>query len=706
MDVQNKLCIVHPRLESKGGSERWVLKMAQYYKVPVYCLAYNQKETFSQFEQVDVKIINAPLVKVLFFLPKKIRESIGFSVALSLFKVNKTIICCSPPSELAAIRNKLVWYCQSPNRLAFDAFDDKMKKESLPKRLMYKVTVPFFRVLDKFAVSRARRVFANSENIKERLKHYMNVDAEVLYQGVNTEQFYSEPSESFFFYPSRITRSKRFEMTLDAFERINKKYADRFNLVIAGFLDKTVKDDVDYFNEITTRSLSIGRVKILTGLSDKEMKKLYATCLTTVYTPKNEDFGLVPVEAAAASKPCIGINEGGLKETIIDGGTGFLVNNVDELAQKMELMIQTLNLAAEMGKRANLVCKEKFSWNNFFEKYQDYIKVLYFVHTYNEKNGIAIHLKNLLKFLPSHYRPTIVYGVGKGLPFFSSLRIPTAELLEGFTTKCDVIHIHGYGNFFSFFGALLAIIKRVPLVWTIHGYPRISGKRKIFYYVYRYLMAPIILWKATKIISVSDDAADLLKKETKKEISVLPNGVDLELFVSNNPFFNSTYSCYVGRLDKDKVAERMFEAKTPIIFIGPDEDNGRKKLQELKLQTKQEVLFEEVEYSEMPKAYDRCRYVILPSRYEGFPLTLLEAVAMQRPFICTDVGQVRKTFHNLGLGDMFLLKENENIGDKIVEIEQTEDVDEKLAEARLILVEKYSWKVVCRKLSNIYSEVI
>jgi glycosyltransferase involved in cell wall biosynthesis len=52
---------------------------------------------------------------------------------------------------------------------------------------------------------------------------------------------------------------------------------------------------------------------------------LLGECLATIYIPKDEDFGMTPIESMAAGKPVIGVREGGLKETIQHGETGILV---------------------------------------------------------------------------------------------------------------------------------------------------------------------------------------------------------------------------------------------------------------------------------------------------------------------------------------------------------------------------------------------
>ena len=63
----------------------------------------------------------------------------------------------------------------------------------------------------------------------------------------------------------------------------------------------------------------------------KNLIDLYSNCKGFIATAKDEDFGMSPVEAMASGKPVIAANEGGYRETIIDGVTGKLIDNIDVL---------------------------------------------------------------------------------------------------------------------------------------------------------------------------------------------------------------------------------------------------------------------------------------------------------------------------------------------------------------------------------------
>ncbi len=329
------------------------------------------------------------------------------------------------------------------------------------------------------------------------------------------------------------------------------------------------------------------------------------------------------------------------------------------------------------------------------------MKVLFFIHTYNEKNGIAIHVKNIVERLNTKGISTqVIYGKYFSLPFFSSLRIPFFEFFDALKSDFDIIHIHGYGNFFSFFGALISLIKRKPLIWTIHGYPNVRGIKYIFYLFYRYILAPIIFYRVDKIISVSYSAVQILKQETTKEITVIPNGVDTNHFLPCN-YLKNKYVCYIGRLDKDKNVELLSSLNRNLLIVGPNEDNYKSYLESHLMCAE----FLEVNYTDMPRIYCKCKYVILPSKYEGFPLVMLESLSSMIPFISTPVGDVPRILKDLFGKDyqLFLIKSNIN---KVLQHLDSKNLKSILIKARKKIEKKYSWDYVIEKLINIYSNLI
>jgi alpha-1,3/alpha-1,6-mannosyltransferase len=85
-----------------------------------------------------------------------------------------------------------------------------------------------------------------------------------------------------------------------------------------------------------------------------------------LYTPINEDYGLVPLEAMASGKPVISVNEGGPRDTIINGKTGFLVNDEREMAAKMQMLVEDPQLSKDLGKAGIERVRKSYSWDRFF----------------------------------------------------------------------------------------------------------------------------------------------------------------------------------------------------------------------------------------------------------------------------------------------------------------------------------------------------
>jgi alpha-1,3/alpha-1,6-mannosyltransferase len=141
----------------------------------------------------------------------------------------------------------------------------------------------------------------------------------------------------------------------------------KWKLVIAGALMKERSEHVAYYEKIKKMLGSDG--EILLDIDHKKLIELFSNCTAVLYTPVNEDFGIVPLEAMASYKPCIAVNEGGPREVIKDGETGFLVNSEGEMTEKMKLLASNLDLAEGMGKKGRKHVEKNYSWKAFMEKF-------------------------------------------------------------------------------------------------------------------------------------------------------------------------------------------------------------------------------------------------------------------------------------------------------------------------------------------------
>jgi alpha-1,3/alpha-1,6-mannosyltransferase len=109
-------------------------------------------------------------------------------------------------------------------------------------------------------------------------------------------------------------------------------------------------------------------VLFLLSVPNSLKSTLLSTSSLLIYTPRNEHFGIVPLEAMLAGIPVLAANEGGPTETIIEGETGWLrnVSKVDEWAAVMrkvlsgQLDAKALQRMGENGKRrvAEMFSKE------------------------------------------------------------------------------------------------------------------------------------------------------------------------------------------------------------------------------------------------------------------------------------------------------------------------------------------------------------
>ncbi|MCL6089178.1 MAG: glycosyltransferase family 4 protein [Candidatus Marsarchaeota archaeon] len=329
------------------------------------------------------------------------------------------------------------------------------------------------------------------------------------------------------------------------------------------------------------------------------------------------------------------------------------------------------------------------------------MKVLYFVHTaYPEANGIAIHLHYLQKNLAGMAETSLIQGRGIAIPGFSSMRVPLMEFFRGFAAPCDLVHVHGY-SLFTAAGAILARLRGKPFVWTVHGVPKFSDRRKWLLGLYNFLFLGW-LKSADAIISVSHDERVGGWEKAGRPINYLPNGVDTDLFKPASSYRQSRHAGYFGRLDKDKGVEELMQIKSfPLLLAGPDEGMLEK------LKSMGELQYRQARHEDMPALYNQCRYVLLPSRYEGYPLTMLEALACERPFVARPVGEIPAVMQQL-FGEKwkkYMIEGSELLESRLARLEK-ENLEQELKAARKAIEQTLSWKVVAGQTFGIYEKTL
>ncbi|KAK9199086.1 hypothetical protein WN944_014273 [Citrus x changshan-huyou] len=139
-------------------------------------------------------------------------------------------------------------------------------------------------------------------------------------------------------------------------------------LVVCGY-DKRLRENVECLEELKSLAERNGvsdRVNFITSCSTAERNALLSECLCVLCTPKDEHFGIVPLEAMAAYKPVIACDSGGPVETIKNEVVGFLCNPTpQEFSLSMAKLIQEPQMAKKMGENARHHVMESFSTKIF-----------------------------------------------------------------------------------------------------------------------------------------------------------------------------------------------------------------------------------------------------------------------------------------------------------------------------------------------------
>ena len=216
---------------------------------------------------------------------------------------------------------------------------------------------------DNRFIPEARKVFANSRTVAERLSRFNNIASEVLYHpppSVDALRV-AEPGD-YVFYPSRLEPQKRQELLIEAAQYLKSPV----RIILAGSAR-----DPKYYGSLVKKYGVADRVSLRGFISESEKIELYANSLGVCYLPFDEDYGYVTLEAMLSGKPVIVSIDGGGATELIENGVEGLITEMEPraIADALDHLYADCKRARAMGARGLEKIKSlDLSWHRVVEK--------------------------------------------------------------------------------------------------------------------------------------------------------------------------------------------------------------------------------------------------------------------------------------------------------------------------------------------------
>ncbi len=247
------------------------------------------------------------------------------------------------PFILRFLKTKKIYYCQEPLRIVYDDFLLKeIKTLAFMKKYYEKMNRSIRKKIDRTNLNGADMILANSKFSKKWIKNAYKKKSIVCYLGVNVDLF----------------KPLKFEKNHDILFLGQKNEIEGYDIL---------EDTLKLFSKKP-------KVKIIErngegrGIEDSKLVKEYNRAKIVVCLSRNEPFGLIPIESASCGVPVVALNEGGFKESVIPGTTGYLVNrNIRSIFVVLKRLLENDSLRKKMETDARKNAELNWTWEKSAE---------------------------------------------------------------------------------------------------------------------------------------------------------------------------------------------------------------------------------------------------------------------------------------------------------------------------------------------------
>ncbi|WKZ25465.1 MAG: glycosyltransferase [bacterium] len=358
-----KVAIVHDYLKEFGGAEKVVEALLEIWPdAPVYTSVFLPKYAGPHRERIEKWNIKTSILQHIPFKAKLISMFrfvapfiFGF-IDLSKFDVVITSNAgtyTSPNFVKVSKKTLFIAYYHTPPRylygypVANDWTNNWFRRTLL---VLGQIPMHFLRILDFKSAQFPNYLLTNSNEVKSRVSKFYRRDSKVIYPPVEIPDIRPNiVKENYYLIGGRVSRHKGHDIAISAFTKLGlplKVFGGTFASYGLDQFKKNAGKNVEFLGEVT----------------DSEKWELMRSAKAFIFPSEQEDFGIIPVEAMAAGTPVIALNQGGVKETVVDGKTGifFEERTPESLAQAVMKFTKMKFKPEDCIKQAKKFSKERF----------------------------------------------------------------------------------------------------------------------------------------------------------------------------------------------------------------------------------------------------------------------------------------------------------------------------------------------------------
>ncbi|MBP8936847.1 MAG: glycosyltransferase [Agrobacterium sp.] len=359
-----KIVVFHDYFAIRGGGERLVLTLANRLGTRLV-YGYRTPDSFEP-EMFPTSSHSLGLPNVLRRAGMRpLALAVMFMLAGSREKDRGVRIFSGVAAPFAVFgcrqnRGANIFYCHTPPRFLYDQRDYFISRLPGVAKPVAKPLLWLFERFYRRAVDRMDVIVANSGNIAGRVRQYLGKNSIVVPPPVDTDRFLWRNQGDYYLSTARLSPLKQVDRIIDAFVKMPHK-----RLVVASGGEE--------LERLRASAGGAANIELRGWVSDEQLLDLIGNAIATIYLPRDEDFGMSPVESMAAGKPVIGIAEGGLLETVIDGETGILLPKDFSDAQLMSAVEHLTPETALSMRPACEACATRFSRQVFVERMKEVV---------------------------------------------------------------------------------------------------------------------------------------------------------------------------------------------------------------------------------------------------------------------------------------------------------------------------------------------